>query len=159
MLSCAACKVGRVVVANLLAYALLLKHLAHLLALEVYGRHNDMAGLLVQQLQYALAKVGLHHVYAVLLEVGVHAALLRKHRLRLNHLLHPVLAQNVEHRIVELVGILSPMHYHAAALELCGKLLKIVGKVRNGMALYLVGMFAQVLPFGQTGSHGIALLS
>ena len=76
VLSCTACKVCWVVIAVLLAYALLLKHAAYLLALKMYSGHNDVAWFLMQQLQDALAKVGLYHVYSVLLEKGVHAALL-----------------------------------------------------------------------------------
>ena len=82
-------QIGGVVVA-LLAAELFLEELAHVIVVQVDGGHHDMAGCLTLQLDDALAKVRLYHFNAMLLQVGVHAALFSQHRLRLDHLLHVV---------------------------------------------------------------------
>ena len=51
--------------------------------LDVYRRNHYVAGLLVHKLQYAFTEVCLDNVYAVAFEIGVHFALLGKHRLAL----------------------------------------------------------------------------
>ena len=55
--------------------------------------------------------------------------------------------QYVEHDVVKVVGVFSPMHNDATALQLRAELLQIVSQVRYGVLLYLAGMFAQLLPF------------
>ena len=158
MLARTLCKVGGIIIAFLRTDAFLLKHPPHLFPLEVYGRHNDVARLLMEQLQDAFAKVGLHDVDAVPLKKRVHGTFLSKHRLALNHLPHAMTLQNVEHDVVKVIGVLSPMHNDATALQLRAKLLQIVSQVGNGVLLYLAGVFAQFLPFGQPRRHVVALL-
>ena len=118
-----------------------------------------MTRLLMKQLQNALAKVGFHHIDTVLFEERVHATLLSKHRLRLHHLLHAVLLEYFEHRIVEVVGCACPVYYHATAFKLSGKLLQIVSQMRYGVPFYLAGVLAQLFPFVQALRHLVALLS
>ncbi len=159
MHACAACQICRVVIANLLADAFLFKHTAHFLTFQVYCRHHYMTRLLMKQLQNTLAEVGLHHVYAILFEIRIHATLLSKHRLRLHHLLHAVLLKYFEHRLVEVVCRTCPVHYHATAFKLSGKLLQIVSQMCYGVPFYLAGVLAQLFPFVQALSHLVALLS
>ena len=83
------------------------------------------------------------------LEERVHGTLLGKHRLALHHLLYAVTLQYVEHDVIEVGCVLSPMHNDAAALQLRAELLQIVSQVCYGVLLYLAGMFAQLLPFWQ----------
>ena len=149
MLACALRKVCRVVIAFLRADAFLLEHLSHLFSLQVYGRHYDVARLLMEQLQDAFAKIGLHDIDAVILKERVHGTLLGKHRLAFHHLLYAMTLQYVEHDVVKVVGIFSPMHNDATALQLRAELLQIVSQVRYGVLFYLAGMFAQLLPFWQ----------
>ena len=152
-------EISRVVVSFLLRYSLLLEHPAHFLAFEVDGRHHDMARLLMQELDDALAEVGLHHIDAVLFQIGVHFALFGEHGLRLHHLRHTVALQNGKHCLVELRGILRPMHLHSAALQRVRELLQIIRQMGDGVLLYLRGMFAQVFPLRQLLCHLVALLS
>ena len=159
MLPCTGGEVSRVVVSHLLAYAFLLEHASHLLTFQVYCRHHYVAGLLPQQLQDALAEVGLHHINAVVLQERVHAALFCEHRFRLHHLCHAMLLQYVEHRMVERFGILRPMHYDPSAFQLPAELFQIVGKMRYGVAFYRTGTVAQFFPFGQSLRHGVAFLA
>ena len=126
----------------MLADAFLFKHTAHFLTFQVNSRHHYMTRLLMKQLQNTLAEVGLHHVYAVLFEIRIHATLLSKHRLRLHHLLHAVLLKNFEHRPVEIVCRACPVHNHATVLQLTGKLLQIVSQMCYGVTFDLAGMFA-----------------
>ena len=155
----AAGEIGRVVVALFLAYAFLLEHTSHFLTLQVDGRHYYVAWFLFQQLKDALAKVGLHNINAVLLKERIHGTLLCEHRLRLYHLLHPMLPKNVEHNMVEVIGSPCPVHNHSSALKLRGELLQIVGKMSYGVSLYLAGMFSKLFPFGQPMCHSVAILS
>ena len=135
MLACASCQIGRVIIAFLLAYALLLEHLSHLFSLEVYGRHDDVARLLMEELQDAFAKVSLHDVDAMTLKERVHGALLGKHRLALYHLLYAVTLQYVEHDVIKVGCVLSPMHNDAAALQLRAELLQVVSQVSYGVLM------------------------
>ena len=152
-------EICRVVVSFFFRYSFLLKHSAHFLPFEMDGRHHDMARPLMQELDDAFTKVGLHHIDAVLLQIGVHLALFGEHGLRLHHLLHTVALQNGKHRLVELRGILRPMHLHSAALQAVGKLLEIVCQMGDGVLLYLRSLFAQVFPLRQLLCHLVALLS
>ena len=155
-LACAVSEVCGVVVARLAPY-FLLKQLAHLFLRDVYGRHHYVAGLLVHQLQYTLAEVCLHHVYAVLLEVGVHLALLGEHRLAFHHLLHAVVAQYAEHDGVELSGILGPVDGDPVFFGVAGKLLQVFVEVCKRVLLDGTCGIAQLFPFACLVGHGVAL--
>ena len=133
-------------VALLCRDALLLEQFAHVVVVQVDGRHHDVTGLLAFQLDDALAEVGLDHLDTLRLQEGVHLALLRQHRLRLHHLLDMVLLQDVIHDVVELLGVLRPMHDTTVFLGIGGKLVQIV-------ALDGTGLLAQLLPFLQTVCH------
>ena len=60
-------KVCWVVVALFLRDALLLEQFAHVVVVQVDGRHHDVAGFLALQLDDALAEVGFYHFYALAL--------------------------------------------------------------------------------------------
>ena len=76
--SCHVGQIGGIVVA-LLTAQFLFEEFAHVVVVQVDGGHHDMAGLLTFQLDDAFAKVCLYHFDAVLLQIGVHLALLRQH--------------------------------------------------------------------------------
>ena len=120
---------------------------------QVDGRHHDVTGLLAFQLDDALAEVGLDHLDTLRLQEGVHLALLRQHRLRLHHLLDMVLLQDVIHDVVELLGVLRPMHDTTVFLGIGGKLVQILVEMGDRVALDGTGLLAQLLPFLQTVCH------
>ena len=117
----------------------------------------DMARFGVHQLDDALAEVGLHHLYAMLLEEGVHLALLGEHRLAFHHLLYVMLLKDVENNLVELARILRPMHDDTIAGGIVGKHLEIFVHVGDGVALDEVGLFAELLPFFHSHRHIVSL--
>ena len=116
-----------------------------------------MARRQLHQLQYALTKVGLHHVDAVLYEVLVEMALLCEHRLAFHHLLHTMLTHDVHHDGVIFVGILGPVYYGAVLGGVALKLLKVLSQMGHGMFLYLTGSLTQLLPFLQLIGQAVAL--
>ena len=85
-------QVGRVAIAWIGAH-LTGEELGHLLALDVDGRHDDVARTLVHQLEDALAEVTLDDVDTACHEVGVQLALLAEHGLTLHQALDAVLLQ------------------------------------------------------------------
>ena len=129
-------QIGGIVVA-LLAAQFFFEQFAHIVVVQMDGGHHDVAGCLALQLNDALTKVGLYHFDAVRLQVGVHAALLGQHRLRFHHLLHVVVLQNAVDNLVELVGILCPMHDTAVFFGLRGKLVEVFIQMGDGVALDL----------------------
>ena len=120
---------------------------------QVDGRHHDVTGLLAFQLDDALAEVGLDHLDTLRLQEGVHLALLRQHRLRLHHLLDMVLLQDAIYDVVELLGVLGPMHDTTVFLGIGGKLVQILVEMGDRVALDGTGLLAQLLPFLQTVCH------
>ena len=143
--ACLICKICGVIVA-LLASEHALKEMSHLFLRDMYGRHYDVARLLLHKLQDALAEVCLNDVYAVLLEEGVHLALLRQHRLALHELLYVVRREYFKHNVVKLFCVFCPVNLHSVLLGICGKLLKIFVKMRYGVALYGASRVAQAFP-------------
>ena len=133
--------------------------IAYLLAVNVQGRHHDVAGRQVHELQDALAQVGFHHVEARSLQVLVQVTLLGEHALALHHLFHLVAIQNVLHNAVVFIGILGPVHADAVFHGVGLKLLQIVGQMGGRVLLDLAGGLAQVFPFGQSLGHVVALLA
>ena len=118
-----------------------------------------MARLLLHKLKDALAEVCLNDVYAVLLEEGVHLALLRQHRLALHELLHVVRREYFKHNVVKLFCVFCPVNLHSVLLGICGKLLKIFVKMRDGVALYGAGRVAQAFPLVKSHGHIVALVA
>ena len=104
---------------------------------QVDGGHHDMAWLLSLQLDDAFAKVGLDHLDAFRLQIGVHLALFGEHRLRLHHLLHVVILQNAVDDFVELFGVLCPVNLYAVLLGIGGKLVEILVQMGDGVTLDL----------------------
>ena len=133
--TCTIGKVCGVVVALLLRDAFLFEQLAHVVVAQMDGGHHDVRGCLTLQLDDALAQVGFDHLNAFLLEVGVHAALLSEHRLRLHHLLHVVVLQNTVDDFVELLGILRPVYLDTVLFGIGGKLVEIFVEMGDGVAL------------------------
>src|SRR6266568_3032677 len=72
----------------------LVEELADLLALQVDRRKDDVRGRLVPELHDPLAEVGVHDLDPARLEVGVEAALLGEHRLRLHEPGDPTLVKS-----------------------------------------------------------------
>ena len=149
----------RGVVVALLAAQLALEEPPHLLLRYVYGRHDDVAGPLAHQLQYALAQVCLHHLYSALLEKGVRAALLGEHRLALHHLLDAVAAQDVEHGRVHLPGVFGPVHGRAVGCGAVGEAFQIGVEVGQRVLLDVARRLAQPLPLAESAGHAVALVA
>ena len=120
---------------------------------QVDGRHHDVARSLALQLDDALTQVGLHHLDALPLQIGIHPALLRQHRLRFYDLLHVVVLQDAIDDLIEFGRILRPVDDTAVFLGLGGKLVQVFVKVGDGVALDGAGLLAQLLPFLKTVCH------
>ena len=144
-------------IALLLRDALLFEQLAHVVVVQVDGGHHDVAGLLAFQLDDALAEVGLDHLDALRLQIGVHLAFLGEHRLRLHHLLHVVLLEDAVDDFVELVGVLRPVYDDAVLLGGGGKLLQVLVEVGDGVALDGRSLLAQLFPLVKAHGHVVAL--
>ena len=149
-------QIGGVVV-TLLAAQFLLEEFAHIVMVQVDGGHHDMTRFLTLELDDTFAEVGLHHFYAVLLQVGVHLALLCQHRLRLDEFLYVVVLQDAIDNLIELMGILRPVDDAAVLLGLRRELLQILVEVGDGVALDLRGLLAQLLPLLETVCHIVTL--
>ncbi len=159
MIASATSQVSRVVIAYLLGNTLFLEHLSYFLALQVDGRHHDVARFLSQELDDTLTQVGLHHVDTMLFQVRIHLALLGEHRFRLHHFLHVMVFQDAEHNLVKLLCILRPMHLHATALQVLGKHFQIISQMGDGMHLDFRCMLTQVFPLRQFLRHFISFLT
>ena len=155
--ACPISKERGVVIALLIADALLLKQLAHVIVTQVDGWHDDVARCLPLQLDNPFAEVGLHHFDTTFLKIRIHTTLFCEHRLRLHHLLHVMVLQDVIDNLVELLCILCPMHLHAVLFSCSGKLIEVFIQMGDGVTLDGTGLFAQLFPFVESISHVVAL--
>ena len=99
------------------------------------GGHHNVTRCLPLQLDDALAEIGFYDFDAVLLQVGIHPALLGEHRLRLDEFLYVMVLQYAIYNLVEFMSVLSPMYDTAVFFGLGGKLVKIFVEMGNRMAL------------------------
>ena len=102
-------------------------------------------------------QVRLDDVDAVLLEIGIHTALLGKHGLALYELVDAVVLQYGQHDGVELLGILRPMHLNAVLLSVGGELFQVFVKVGYGVSLDGTCGLAQLLPLIKSFCHAVTL--
>ena len=138
---------------SLFATQFLLEQLTYVVVVQVDCWHNNMTWCLTLKLDYALAKVGLYHLYAVLFQIWVHATLLSKHRLRFYQLLYVVVLQNAINNLVEFMSIFRPVYYTTVLFGFGGKLVQILVQMGNGVALNLRCFFAQLFPFLKPVCH------
>ena len=98
-----------------------MEQLADVLLLEVDGGHHDVAGRLPQELDDALAEVGIDDLDPPLDEVGVQVAFLGEHRLALHQALDAVVAQDPVDDPVVLVRVARPVHVGAESTSVAGR--------------------------------------
>ena len=151
-------QVGGVAVALFGAH-LPVEELPDLFAAYADGRQDDVAGRQVQQLHDPLPEVALHGIHAPLMEVGRQSALLREHRLALDEASAAVLADELPDGLVHLGGIAGPVDHHAVGRGVALELLQVVGQMAQGVLLDLRREVPELLPFGNTLHHAVALLA
>ena len=93
------------------------------------------------------------------LKTLVEVTLLSEHAFALHHLFHMIVIQNTDDNPVVFISIGSPVDFHAVAGCIHLELLKIIGKMGDGVTLDAVGSIAQILPFRQVVRHSVALLA
>ena len=148
VLACLVSEVCRVRI-TLFGREFLLEQFAHLLALDVNCREDNMARCTLHQLHDALTQVALNNLHASLLEVWREVTLLGQHRLRLNKMLCATSLDNLGHDGIHLLARLCPMHLDAVASGIALELLEVVGKMRQGVLLNLRRLLPQLLPLRQ----------
>jgi hypothetical protein len=121
----------------------LVKHFAHLGALEMDGRHDDVTGRLLLELDDALAEVGVDHLDAARLQVGIQVAFLGEHRLALHQSTGAVALEDAVDDAVVFLGISRPMHLDAVRFGVRAELLQVLAETREGVILDPGGGLAQ----------------
>ena len=154
--SCHISQVGRIMV-SLFRSELFFKQLAHIVMVQVDGRHHDMTRCLSFQLDDAFTQIGLHHLNAMFLQIRIHLALLGEHRLTLHDLLHLILLEDAIDNLVELLGILRPVNNTSVLLGIGGELIQILIQMTDGVAFDLRSLLPQLLPLLQSVGHIISL--
>ena len=123
------------------------KQLADFFLLDVDGRQHDVARRLVAKLHDPFAQIRVNDFDAVLLEIRIQVAFLGEHRLALDHPLHAVLLQDLEHDAVMLFGIARPMHDGSQPRGSRLELLEVIGQPAEYIELDLRRGLAQLFPF------------
>ena len=96
---------------------------------EMNGGRQDVAGCLAGELDDPLTKVGLRHVVAGLLEVGVEVDLLGEHRLRLHDPCGVVALQHALDVVDGRVSGVGPMYVAAGGEDVVGHRAEQLGKL------------------------------
>ena len=151
-------QVGGIAVARFGAH-LALEKSPDLLAPHGNRRQDDVAGRPVQQLHDPLPEVALHGIYAPFVQVRRQPALLREHRLALDEVRPPVLADQLPDDLVHLGGVLRPMDRHAVGRGVALELAEVVPQAAQGVAFDLRRPAPQLLPLGNRHHHPVALLA
>ena len=136
-----------------------LEKLAHLLALDVDCRQDNMTRCALHQLHDTLTQVTLDNLHATRLQVWCKVALLCQHRLRLNQVFRTSRLDNLGHDSVHLFTRLCPMDLDAIASSITLELLEIVCQVRQGVLLNLRRLLAQLFPLRQRVGLTVTLLA
>ena len=123
--------------------------LSHLLACDVDGWHDDMAGSQFHQLKDAFSQIRLHDIYAIAYQMIVEVTFLRQHGFAFHHLSHFVLAKDAPYDLIVFFRILCPMYDGTVACRILLKLLQIVSQMGDGMLLDVAGSLTKVFPFVQ----------
>ena len=105
------------------------KDLAHLAAIHMQRRDDDVRGLFLAQLQNDLGQIGLEDIDAVGFEKRIQLNLGRGHGLDLDDLIGVFLAQQVEQDAARLGGVGGPMHDAAGGGAVLFKLLQISAQI------------------------------
>src|SRR6185437_7430920 len=132
----------RVEVAMRLAEAL-----GDLLLHQVDGWGNDVARILLADLDDVLAEIGLDRRDAVLLEVIVERDLLGDHRLALGHRLGAEPLTDRQHRVARLLRRAAPMHVPALRLDVLLEGLEVEIEILEHVVLDRLALVAQRLEF------------
>ncbi len=135
----------------------LVEELADVLLFEVDGGEHDVAGRFMSELHDAFAEIGVGHLDATLLQVGIQVALLGQHRLRLHEVSDAAIREDAMDYGVVLGGIARPVDLDAVGDGVALELLQIIGEARERMHLDGSGGVAQHLPLRDAGGLTVTL--
>ena len=116
-------------------------------------RGNDVGWCLASQLDNVLAKIRLHHLIAMLLQMRVEVNLLRGHRLALDDHPRAEALRQAGDNLTCLSRVVRPMHLHPDALGLRGEEFEVLIQTRHGSLLDRACLRTQFLGIPQ-GCHG-----
>src|SRR5581483_4877978 len=128
----------------------------HLVLSQVDGGGDDVARRLPADLDEVLAQIGLDHLEAGALEVGIEADLLRDHRLALGDDARARLAANRGDDLPRILGRGREVHSGARFCRLPLELLQVEIEMRKRVVLDGAAALAQRLELGQPGTGGAA---
>ena len=134
------------------------ENLGHVSPELVYGRHHDMARVLVVELLDALAEIGLDNLDTDRRHVMPEPAFLGQHRLALDQRLCAMILKNAVDDLIVLGGVAHPMHVDAVRPRIGLELLQILVEMGERVLLDRRGERAQLLPFGNAVHLAVALL-
>src|SRR5712691_8547240 len=116
-------------------------------------RGNDVGWRLTSQLDNVFAKIRLHYLVAMLLQMRVEVNLLSGHRLALDDHPRADVLRHAGDNLAGLSRVVRPMHVHPDALGLRGEEFEVLIQTRNSSLLDRARLRTQLFSIPQ-GCHG-----
>ena len=144
-------QVSRVVIA-FFGIHLLFEQQAYLFALDMNGRHDDMAGWKVHQLQDAFTQIGFHYIYAFRQQERIQFAFFRKHGFAFDETGHLMFFKQSIDDLSVFFCVFSPMYDGTVCRGVLFKFYQQFLQMAVGIEFQLACFF----PFGYLLAHFVS---